>query len=699
MTAARPAPSTAFRALSVGALIAWTVLAWPGLTGDRLAPLSLGVLAAVTVVGLRFPSFPDRAVAALQRPTTRTFVAVCAAVAALISYLLVIGPLRDRPSSIDAHVYLFQARALSHGHFGMPLPEPQQVFGARFLFAGDDGRLYGVFPPGFPLFLVPFVWAGAPMLAGPVLAALLVVSQSLLGHALEGGRDGVATRLAIVLSLPSLARAVETADLLSHAFVAVLGTAALALSVQERVTSSRRRLLAIGALLGWALIARLLDGVVLTALVAALLVGRVPLRRALLPLLAALPFLMVLALGQRAATGSWWMPTQSLYFARSDWPPTCHRLGLGVDVGCAVEHGDERASFGADGYTLGDALRVVRERAGALGADLLGFAPAALLGFAAIRKRRDAFLAGAVLTFTLAYGLFYYGNAPVFGARHLFPIAPLLWLLVARAVVEPLHPRLGRSLAPALVAVACVAAAPRFLVAAQRLRADAGKRVDVRGMIERAEVPRGLVVTGDQFSFISSFDPYRDGGDRLVALFDGSGLQDLRRTYPELPMHSLLAGDTRTTQQLAPPPPGLLFELERGWPSFVRPNGVASRTLHTKSCCGVEASGDRALFLFVAEKGGSLSIPFTVARGGRYALRVDGLVSPDYGTWSVRVDEHPLPEWDGYADTLAHRRGAATEPIDVAAGRHVITFTCTGKRPESRGMLAAFDALVGNPSR
>lgn len=38
-----------------------------------------------------------------------------------------------------------------------------------------------------------------------------------------------------------------------------------------------------------------------------------------------------------------------------------------------------------------------------------------------------------VLAFTFFYALFYYGNSEFFGARHLFPVAPFLWLLVGRA--------------------------------------------------------------------------------------------------------------------------------------------------------------------------------------------------------------------------------------------------------------------------
>ena len=680
---------SARRGLGVFLLLLWAALALPGLGLDRLSLIA----SAILVVGaLVLPI--DRARSLLMQPSTRSFLVGAALIAALLSYLWISGPMRDRPVSIDARVYLLEARALSHGHLGMPIPEPRQLFGGRFLFEGPDGHLYGVFPPGFPLFLAPFVALGAPLLVGPVIAAALVFAQGLLGRAIEGDY-GYATRLSIVLSLPSLARAVETADLLSHAFVAVLATVAIALAVQARTAPTTRRLLAIGALLGWATIARLLDGLVVSAIVAVILLPTR--RRMILPLLTFLPFLTILLFAQKAATGSFGVPTQTIYFARSDWPPTCHRLGFGVDVGCTVEHGDERARFGADGYTAADVWRVVRERASALGPDLFGFAPIALISFVRVCRRgerRDLFLAVTIVSFTLAYGLFYYGNAPIFGARHLFPIAALFWLLCARSITDPL-PHL-RGLPLAILVAGTFAAIPRWLWSATTIRSEAQKRVDVRAVIERADIQRGFVVTDDELSWIAGFDPYRDGPDRVVVRFDRSGLLDARRTHPDWPVNNVVEGDQLLTTQLAAPRPGLLFELERAWPSFVRPKGAGTRVVYTKKCCLVESSGERVLFVFEAREGATVSIPFTTPRAQTLAVRVDGLVAPDYGTWSVTVDDHPLPTWEGYAAAFALKKGDPTR-IDLAAGAHTLTFRCIGKHPESRGYLAGFDALVGTP--
>src|SRR5947207_330364 len=74
--------------------------------------------------------------------------------------------------------------------------------------------------------------AGAPMLSGVAIASALIVAQYTLGRAARAGE--FATRASLLVALPSFARALETADLLSHAFVALLGAVALACAFAVR---------------------------------------------------------------------------------------------------------------------------------------------------------------------------------------------------------------------------------------------------------------------------------------------------------------------------------------------------------------------------------------------------------------------------------------------------------------------------------
>jgi len=711
-------------------LLVWMALSWRELASSARNGTALHALIAAAValaICLLLPGLPRRLVRLVTEARPVHFVGFCAFAAFVLSLWMVHGPMRNRVLSIDGSVYLLEARALSHGHFGMPIPTPRLPFGGRFLFEGPDGRLYGVFPPGFPLFVAPFVWLGRPYLAGPVIAALLVVAQWMLGRTLldprereEGSRSEWAPRFAIVLSLPSFARVIETSDLLSHAFLALLSTVAIALALRALERPTIGRALGIGACVGWAFSARLLDGAILVVAIAGIVLfgvirRRLGVRFLAFATLAALPFVVLLAAQQHAATGSWRTPTQTEYFVRSDHPTTCHRLGFGTDVGCAVEHPDSRASFGADGYGLDDAAKVTRERAERLGDDLFGFGPILLLGFAAAMlrgHRRDALLAFLVVAFTIGYGLFYYGNAPLFGARHLFPIAPLLWLLVARAIEATPHrvhglfdtPHARATVALCVLAAVGRTAVPRFQVGIAVLSSGQGNRVDIRSVMTAHHVDHGVVVTGDELSYIGAVDPWRDGDGLVLVKFDGSGLLELRRSDPTKPMHFVLQGDQYQTTLMRPPARGITIELESAWPSFQRPSGIATRIVYADDLArsfgmspSPSFSGGRVLFVLHATTGGTMTIPIWVGQAGRYSLRVDGLVAPDFGRYEFTLDGAPIPIWEGYSREPAFRRGQPSPARWIAAGAHTLALRCLGRSPESRGELAAFDALVGTP--
>lgn len=704
MTGATAARS--LRVLGGAAALAWVWLAlrtgeaWP-LAGFAVASVVLGAMLAAAPV--------SRAVVrGLMAPPRAVFVGVCAAAAAALSWWTVGRAMAGHPLSIDAGAYLLQARAMAHGHFGVTAPHPAQAFGDRFLLEGPDGRLYGIFPPGWPLALAPFAAIGAPMLAGPAVAVLMVFAQASLGRAMgEAAGDAdtgeLATRASLLLSLASIGRALETADLLSHAFVAALAAFAMAGALQIVSKAKIGEIVSktkiwpgmlTGACVGWVLASRYLDGVVLAAAVAGVLAWRRANWRTLAWAAAgAAPFLLLALLEQHAATGQWLAPTQSVYFARSDWPPTCHRLGFGPDIGCTVEHPGPTSRLGGDGYDLHDALAVTRERAGALGEDLLGWPPLVLAAFVPVvvgASAVDAIALAFVLALTLAYALFYYGNAMFFGARHLFPLGPFVWLLVARAaaVVPPAARGRGAAIAAMLAASVWCVRAPW----AERTRgaADFQKgHSDLRRAMAAAGVDRGIVRTGDLTAFLEAFDPVVDDDTRIVALDDGSALVELRRAHPALPMWISLPGAQLGKMYVGPPPPGVLVELERSWPTFVRPGGLATRQEPQHG-----ASGGNVLLLSHATRGDSVAIPFETAVAGTYALRVDGFRGPDAGDYTLDLDGEPLPAWNGYAPDVEPAQGAKVTR-DLPAGRHVLVAACTGRNASSTGYDARLDALVG----
>jgi hypothetical protein len=691
--------------------------AWAGLALVRRSAWPPACLVAVVVsiaIALAVPRLYAAVHRALMAPSHRAFVAATAAVAAGLSWRLVHGLLRDTPLSIDAAVYLMQARAMSHGHFGMQAPVPMQAFSGHFLSEGPDGRLYGVFPPGWPLAIVPFVWAGIPMLVGPVIAALLVVAQAALGRVVarasgdEAGGEA-ATRVSLLLGLPSIARALETGDLLSHALVGLLAATAMAQTLSVQVSPDTRggrhrwAALAVGGCVGWATASRLLDGLLLAGAVGGLLVWtQGGWKMALWVAAGAVPFVVFLAIEQWCATGAWLLPTQTTYFERSDWPPGCHRLGIGPGIGCSVEHKGIVAGFGSAGFGVRQAVEVTRERASKLGEELFGFGPLALFAFLPLlagASRVDAPGVAIVLAFTLAYGLFYYGNSEFFGARHLFPVAPFLWLLAARGARSLPH-RAGswfsevraHGVGTLVLLAAGGVGACRTWPEGRRAADDYQRpRSDLRRTLTSHGIERGILKTPDEIAVAAAFDSWADDDERMFVSDDGSGVLELRRAHPRLPFMLALPHDEVGKLYPRKLPEGVFVELERVWPTFVRPHGLgASRRWRS------EASGGALLLLSHAVPGAEVTVPFEIAVPGEYLVRVDGMTGPQDGNYDLILDGSPLPRWSGYSPEPGKTKGEAVLQT-LTGGRHALIARCVGRDEASSGYDAELDALVGEP--
>jgi len=214
-------------------------------------------------------------------------------------------------------------------------------------------------------------------------------------------------------------------------------------------------------------------------------------------------------------------------------------------------------------------------------------------------------------------------------------------------------------------------------------------RSDLRRSLAVNGVQRGILKSRDFTSLTSAFDPWADGDERLFALEDNSGLLELRRAHPELPVFLSLADDAIGRLYVSRPPPGLLLELEREWPSFVRPAGLATRPWPWE-----RASGGEVLLLSHASPGSHVALPFDVAVPADYVLRVDGFGGPDAGDYDLLLDGEPLGRWPGYAVDVAPVRSDPARRI-LTSGRHVLEARCAGHDPASSGYEARLDALVG----
>jgi hypothetical protein len=142
-------------------------------------------------------------------------------------------------------------------------------------------------------------------------------------------------------------------------------------------------------------------------------------------------------------------------------------------------------------------------------------------------------------------------------------------------------------------------------------------------------------------------------------------------------------------------------------------NAIADvKTDGGKASVQKEVFWSKDLLLFEAAGPGSkIQVPLDVPTAGRYELVAQIAHSPDYGIYTVLLDGQPI----GTTGGLEHEPGAntgATGPIDayftetyvaedhllgwltLAAGRHVITFTCTGKHANSSNYFLGIDTFV-----
>lgn len=122
----------------------------------------------------------------------------------------------------DESAYLYAARLLSEGR----LTEPSADFASFYdrVFLINDGRMFTQYFLGWPAILVPFVWANAVYLAGPLLGvAQTILIRSVLNKVID---SDLASLGALVLMLNPFSLSL-CASLLSHTACMVATLAAL----------------------------------------------------------------------------------------------------------------------------------------------------------------------------------------------------------------------------------------------------------------------------------------------------------------------------------------------------------------------------------------------------------------------------------------------------------------------------------------
>lgn len=166
--------------------------------------------------------------------------------------------LLDFPNSGDEYNYLYEAWTLSAGRLWNPPSGSPQVFATNYVVQ-DGARAFSSFPFGWPLLLAMAMRVGLPAwLVNPILGTLTLGLIWALGARLYSGRAGVAAAFLFGVSPFFLFNA---ASYFSHTFCGVLLLSAAWVASRD----DRRPVwvpLTVGFLIGWAVVARYLTGVI-----------------------------------------------------------------------------------------------------------------------------------------------------------------------------------------------------------------------------------------------------------------------------------------------------------------------------------------------------------------------------------------------------------------------------------------------------
>ncbi len=218
----------------------------------------------------------------------------------------------------DEWAYTYQAAVFAKGRLYGDLPACHQSFRSFWVFWREN-RMFAQYQPGWPLFLVPFVWAKTIWLGGPVSLGLLAMLGGRLGRLasfLHAGREDVARRagtFAAVSLVFTNTLLINGASRFPHVFVAALFCAAVergyALAVAPDPRTARVVAAQLGFAAGWLLCTRAPDVGLTFGVLVVLSVALVRRKLGVVPTLVAggvsVAWMVLLLAISKAQTGKW----------------------------------------------------------------------------------------------------------------------------------------------------------------------------------------------------------------------------------------------------------------------------------------------------------------------------------------------------------------------------------------------------------
>ncbi len=352
-----------------------------------------------------------------------SFLLLTAAAAALAAYGIGALILQHFPNSADEHAYLFQAQLFAEGRLTAPA-HPAQEFLNPFYIITHNGRVFSIFPPGWPLILALGVKTGLENWINPLLAAAALLVHFQAGKMLAGPR---AAWLAVLFMAASTFFLWNSASYFSHP-ACLLGVllAFWFLLLADRSGHPGWALLA-GAAFSWTFSTRELTTVLLLTGPILAAAYRSPRRTGFLGafLLGALPGLALYAWYNAELTGRWFYPAR--YLLESE------RLGFGERRITLFDYVEIQS------YGPREAFQHLFRNLGRL---LLWTFPGLplLAAWGAWKGRKDPWfrtLAGAVVLLPLGYVLYPAEGGNQYGPRFYYESLGFLSLLASRGFHRP----------------------------------------------------------------------------------------------------------------------------------------------------------------------------------------------------------------------------------------------------------------------